>query len=1273
MRKSVFGLIAVAAAFLWLQATPVQAQAFTPVQTWGFETALENWGAGADGSALELTAEKAAVGAQSVKLTKPASGKEINFQNDVYEDLQKGDQFSFKIWVAAADKDKVNGVQIFWQTGSGWSWNSIWNNGSDLTGDDWTAFAKTVENDVALPVQRIGIQVLFKDGNEAETPTVYIDDIAVSRPAAANFVSQWGMSGTYKAWPILNTAETPAGDAGIGNGAKPTNWASIRGEFETLTATADQAVVVTGQMELVGGGGKSEYTHLRYALTFQDSTTLNYQNTDSAAWVSPKSHSGYGFHPRSGTGTMSNGNGGSGTVWTIHNGNWASTWGNNGLPISAVKNAPRNAEMKAGLYNWAISVHQLPDGSNEVRWYMVAQDNKYWFGGTTIDTSAASAKFNGVIFGFNKDQEATQVNFYDVQAALGEPITVPEAPWEPFYVNQWGMSGTYKAWPVLNDSTYLDGDAGLGNGAKPTNWTSIRGGWEDAVEATTDKAFIITGQMELVGGGGKSEYTHLRYALTFQDSTTLNYQNTDSAAWVSPKSHSGYGFHPRSGTGTMSNGNGGSGTVWTIHNGNWASTWGNNGLPISAVKNAPRNAEMKAGLYNWAISVHQLPDGSNEVRWYMVAQDNKYWFGGTTIDTSAASAKFNGVIFGFNKDQEATQVNFYMVEVDRGAPITVPEEPWEPFYVNQWGKNSNAPAWPIMNDSTYLDGDAGIGNGAKPTGWSSIRGGFDAVELRPGKALIVTGQMELVGGGGGAGYTHLRYSLTYQDSTTLQYQYTDSAKWQDAVLTKHFGYEFCPRSGTGTVSNGAWGVGTEGIVKNGNWNSTNSNGGPAFGTTYQAPRNAEMVAGLYNWGICVQPLSDGTNELRWYMVEQDNKYWYGGTVIDTSAVTDKFNAVSFGFNSDQGATQVNFYAVQVDMAEPFTVPTAPWEALYVSNWGFIGDRTGGFTFIPEDFEGNATISGTAPATGWAVLRGGFPEPVRPTVEKAVTVTGKMEFTGGGFEAWASLRFGIFYSDSAGQLLKNPVAETKWSGTEGHHNGYLFLPPSNNNAAVSWQGIGQTGTIGAVVDRPWISTNGGNDYVLGSAAQLPAGAVAGAGVYDFALSVQPLADGTVEVRVSVVNADSSYMFVSKNIDSHSPITTAKFNCVAFGVNNGTTTGMALRDVLLDMGEPIALPAWVTAVEMEPAAGSVPKTYAMVQNYPNPFNPTTTISFALPRSSEVSLTVFDMAGRVAAELAMGKFGAGVHKVVFDASKLSSGTYIIRLKAGEFTSVKKAVLMK
>ncbi|MFH1214765.1 MAG: hypothetical protein V1681_11795, partial [Candidatus Neomarinimicrobiota bacterium] len=339
-------------------------------------------------------------------------------------------------------------------------------------------------------------------------------------------VDQWGKTSGGTAWPILNTAATPAGNAGIGNGAIPTGWATIRGGFnQTFEATTGQAVVVTGKVEFVGGGCASAYTHLRYALTFVDSIALNYQNTDSAIWKTTadsaknqNKHYGYGFHPRTGTGTMSNGAGGAGVVWTIKKGNWNSTWSNNGGPISALKQAPRNAVMAVGTYNWAISVKKVSETTNEIRWYMVKTDNKYWYGGTVVDT-AFTTKFNGICFGFNKDIEATQVNLSEVQVALGAPIVVPPAPWEPIYVTDWGKTSGGTAWPIQwNDSTYLDGDAGIGNGAIPTGWATIRGGFSDPVTgspivATTDKAIIVSGQLEFKGGGCASAYTHLRYAL----------------------------------------------------------------------------------------------------------------------------------------------------------------------------------------------------------------------------------------------------------------------------------------------------------------------------------------------------------------------------------------------------------------------------------------------------------------------------------------------------------------------------------------------------------------------------------------------------------------------------------------------------------------------------------------------------------------------------------------------------------------------------------------
>ncbi|MBU0519163.1 T9SS type A sorting domain-containing protein [bacterium] len=90
-------------------------------------------------------------------------------------------------------------------------------------------------------------------------------------------------------------------------------------------------------------------------------------------------------------------------------------------------------------------------------------------------------------------------------------------------------------------------------------------------------------------------------------------------------------------------------------------------------------------------------------------------------------------------------------------------------------------------------------------------------------------------------------------------------------------------------------------------------------------------------------------------------------------------------------------------------------------------------------------------------------------------------------------------------------------------------------------------------------------------------------------------------------------------------------------------------------------------------ALPEEYSLGQNYPNPFNPSTTINFSLPEAQHVKLTVFNVNGQVVASLVDGMRDAAQYEVTWDASDVASGLYFYQLEAGDFSSVKKMVLVK
>ncbi|MBL7127677.1 MAG: T9SS type A sorting domain-containing protein [Ignavibacteria bacterium] len=94
---------------------------------------------------------------------------------------------------------------------------------------------------------------------------------------------------------------------------------------------------------------------------------------------------------------------------------------------------------------------------------------------------------------------------------------------------------------------------------------------------------------------------------------------------------------------------------------------------------------------------------------------------------------------------------------------------------------------------------------------------------------------------------------------------------------------------------------------------------------------------------------------------------------------------------------------------------------------------------------------------------------------------------------------------------------------------------------------------------------------------------------------------------------------------------------------------------------------------PNSSQIINKYELFQNYPNPFNPTTRIDYNLMKESEVSLTVYDILGKAVSEMKLGKQAPGKQFVVFNAANLSAGIYYYRLTAGDFTDVKKMILLK
>jgi hypothetical protein len=115
---------------------------------------------------------------------------------------------------------------------------------------------------------------------------------------------------------------------------------------------------------------------------------------------------------------------------------------------------------------------------------------------------------------------------------------------------------------------------------------------------------------------------------------------------------------------------------------------------------------------------------------------------------------------------------------------------------------------------------------------------------------------------------------------------------------------------------------------------------------------------------------------------------------------------------------------------------------------------------------------------------------------------------------------------------------------------------------------------------------------------------------------------------------------------------------------------LQTILQWLGNDVAAP---TAASSPP-----PLENGLAQNYPNPFNPTTTIRYSARARSHVSIRIYNVAGQLVRTLVDGVTTPGVHDVVWNGrdnagEPVSSGVYLYRMVAGDYTRTRKMVVIK
>ena len=157
-----------------------------------------------------------------------------------------------------------------------------------------------------------------------------------------------------------------------------------------------------------------------------------------------------------------------------------------------------------------------------------------------------------------------------------------------------------------------------------------------------------------------------------------------------------------------------------------------------------------------------------------------------------------------------------------------------------------------------------------------------------------------------------------------------------------------------------------------------------------------------------------------------------------------------------------------------------------------------------------------------------------------------------------------------------------------------------------------------------------------------------------------ADDTASTYKFHLTSVTDSLGIVNNADTLQTLTVARTTCsVAARPGNVPVTGKAKRSTI--------------SISAIPDSKSLTTEYVLGQNYPNPFNKETFVQYNIPVASYVTLSLYDMNGRLVKVLVNGSREQGTHTYRFNSGSLSNGIYFYKLQAGDFSAVKKMFLQR